>query len=147
MTKSLQYFVPLVAVSLLLAFFFLSMGQAEYASANAANATNIGTATSSAAVAVTSSQRILATTTNARGNGTSYTRVFASICNPSSTVVYLNLDGDKAASLSSFTVAIAAAAGYDACYEITDRNAYQGSITASSTNQTAVTVYAKDYVQ
>lgn len=112
-------------------------------------ATNIGTATTSAAVAVTSSTRILATTTNALGNGTSYTRVYASICNPSSTLVYLNLNGDKVASVltGSYTTVIAAAAGYNACYEIRDFNQYSGSITASSTNQTSVNVQVTDYVQ
>ncbi|RJQ33892.1 hypothetical protein C4568_03765 [Candidatus Parcubacteria bacterium] len=111
------------------------------------DATVIGVATSSAAVSVTSSQTILATTTST--TGTSYTRVYATVCNPSTTVVYLNMDNGKVAALANgaFTVAIAAASGYDACFEITDRNQYSGTITASSTNQTAVTVYAKQYVQ
>lgn len=117
--------------------------------ANSFTATTIGTATTSAAVAVTTSTRVLATTTNSRGNGTSYTRVYATLCNPSATLVYLNLNGDKVASLpgGTFTTVIAAAAGYDACFEITDRNLYQGSVTASSTNQTSVNVYVTDYVQ
>ena len=45
------------------------------------------------------------------------------------------------------TTWIAAAAGYNACYEVTDRNQYSGSITASSTNQTATAITVKDYVQ
>lgn len=138
--------VALAAVSLLV----LAFGNATTRVQGAVyDATNITVATSSAAVAVTSSQVILATTTNALSNGTSYTRVYATICNPSATVVYVNMDNGKAAALSggAFTVAIAAAAGYNACYEITDRNQYSGTITASSTNQTAVTVYAKQYVQ
>lgn len=148
MTKSLPYLIPLIASIVLVAGFFFAE-RPDLAGANSYTATNIGTATTSSAVSVTSSVRLLATTTNALGNGTSYTRVFASICNPSTTLVYVNLDRDKVASLASgnFTTVIAAAAGYSACYEITDRNLYQGSITASSTNQTATTIYVKDYVQ
>lgn len=114
---------------------------------NAATATNIGAATTSAAVTVTSSTRVLATTTNALGNGTSYTRVFASICNPSATLVYLNMNNDIKAALTGYTAVIGAAAGYSACYEVTDRNAYQGSIQASSTNQTSVSVNVTEYVK
>lgn len=111
------------------------------------NPTVLGTATTSAAVAVTSSTRVLATTTNTLGNGSSYSRKYATICNPSSTVVYVRMDGDKAASLSVGSVPIAAAAGYDACIEITDKNLYHGSVQASSTNQTSVTLYVQDYVE
>lgn len=109
--------------------------------------TNIGLATTTTSVAVTSSTRILATTTNALGNGTSYTRKFATICNPSTTVVYLLMNGDKPASLTAANVAIAAAAGYNACYEIKDYNQYNGSVTASSTNQTSTNLIVTDYVQ
>lgn len=109
--------------------------------------TNIGLATTTTAVTVTSSTRVLATTTNALGNGTSYTRKFATICNPSTTVVYLLMNGDKPASLTAANVAIAAAAGYNACYQITDVNQYNGSVTASSTNQTSTSLIVTDYVQ
>jgi len=119
------------------------------AHANVASQTALSTATTSAAFSVTTSARILATTTNALGNGTSYTRIFASICTTSSNPVALNLDIDKPANgpAGSVTAYIAAAAGYQACYEITDRNAYSGAVTASSTNQTATLVTVKDYVQ
>ncbi len=148
MTKSLPYILPLVAGFLLIVAFLVSE-RPQPVGASTYDATRIGTATTSSAVAVTSSTRVLATTTNALGTGTSYTRIFASICNPSTTLVYLNFDGDKAASLASgnFTTIIAAAAGYSACYEITDKALYQGSVTASSTNETSTTVYVKDYVQ
>lgn len=110
-------------------------------------ATTIGVATTTAAVAVTSSTRLVATTTNALGNGTSYTRVYATICNPNANPVYIRLDGDKAASASAATYVIAAAAGYNVCYELTDVNQYNGSITASSTNQTSTNVLVTQYVQ
>ena len=102
-------------------------------------------ATTSAAVTVTSSTRILATTTSITGD-TSYTRVYASICNPSNVIVYLRMDQDKAASNAN-GIPIAAAAGYSACYEITDRNMYQGSVKASSTSETSTSVIVNDYVQ
>lgn len=110
-------------------------------------ATYIGVATTSTAVAVTSSTRVLATTTNALGNGTSYTRMYATVCNTSSNPVYLRLDGDKRASSASATAVIAAAAGYDVCYQIRDYNQYSGSIQASSTNETSTSVLVTDYVQ
>lgn len=111
-------------------------------------ATSIGTATTSTAYTVTSSTRVLASTTNPLDGNNSFVRVYATICNPSATVVYLNLNGDKQASApgSSTTAVIAAAAGYNACYEINDRNEYSGSVQASSTNQTATSVYVTDYV-
>lgn len=96
--------------------------------------------------AVTSSTRILATTTNALGTGTSYTRVFASICNPSTNPVVILMNQDKPASLTAANAVIASAAGYSSCYEITDRNQYSGSITASSTNQTSTSVFVTEYV-
>lgn len=109
--------------------------------------TVISTATTSSAVAVTASARILATTTNALGNGSSYVRTYASICTASTNQVYLNLNGDKAAASTTATYIISAAAGYNACYEITDRNIYSGSITASSTGNTSSTVTVSEYVQ
>ena len=111
--------------------------------------TVLGTATTSTAVAVTSSTRVLASTTNPLGTPgvTSFNRVYASICNPNANPVYISLNGDKAASNSSATAVIAAAAGYNVCYFITDVNQYSGSITASSTNQTSTSVTVSDYVQ
>lgn len=120
---------------------------APRASAVGPMATVIGNATTSTAVTVTSSTRVLATTTNALGNGTSYTRKFATICNPSHTLVYLLFDDDKPASLTKANTVIAAAAGYNACYQITDVNQYSGSIQASSTNQTSTSILVTDYVE
>lgn len=120
------------------------MLQGQPARANAYTGTVLSSATTTASFAVTTSARVLATTTNALGG---YTRVYASICNANSNPVYLNLDGDKAAGVGAVTTIIAAAAGYSACYEITDRNLYQGSITASSSNQTSTSINVKDYVQ
>lgn len=103
-------------------------------------------ATTSAAVAVTSSTRLLATTTNTVGDGNSHTRIYATICNPSSNLVYVSLNQDAAASATSATWIIGAAAGYSACYQIDDRNPYNGSVTASSTNQTSTAVLVTQYV-
>lgn len=112
-------------------------------------ATNIGyTATTSTSYSVVASTRVLATTTNALGAGTSYTRVWATICNPSASVVFLNMNADAPAKAPSSTVAqIAAAAGYNSCFEITDRNQYLGSVQASSTVTGPTTIYVTEYVQ
>lgn len=121
----------------------------QYAGATSPSATVISAATTTTSVSVTSSTRVLATTTNLVNvdGATSYTRVYATICNPNANPVYINLDRDRAAAIGAVTYIIAAAAGYDACFEITDRNLYSGSITASSTNQTATVINVKDYVQ
>lgn len=134
--------VGLIALSML----FLVSGERD-AHASIYNGTILSVATTTTSVAITSSTRLLSTTTSPTGQ--SYTRVYASICNPNANPVVLNLDGDKTANLNAgrVTTIIAAAAGYNVCYEITDRNLYQGSITASSTNETSTTIVAKDYVQ
>jgi hypothetical protein len=106
----------------------------------------LSVATTSKAVAVTSSTRILATTTNPLDPTNSYIRAYASICNPSATLVYLNMNADKPADTSHAVAVIGAAAGYNVCYEITDRNLYVGSVQASSTNQTSVNVLVTSYV-
>lgn len=108
--------------------------------ANAYTATHIESATTTTSVALTSSQRILASSTSP------YTRVYATICNPNATLVYVRLGNDRPATSASSTVVIAAAAGYSSCYEITDRNSYQGSITASS-SAGSVTIFASDFWQ
>jgi len=126
---------------------FLVLFPPQSVRASGVSATPIGVATTSAAFSVTTSSRVLATTTNTVGTG--YTRVYATICNPNANPVALNLDGDKAANAvtGQLTIWIGAAAGYNTCYEVTDRNQYSGSITASSTNQTATGITVKDYVQ
>jgi hypothetical protein len=148
MTLKASKLILAVALVSFLGLAFLELSQPSYASANPETATNIGkVATTTGSFAVTSSTRILATTTNARGDGTSYTRVYATICNPNANPVYLALDGDQPASVANATYVIAAAAGYSACYEITDRNLYMGSVQASSTGQTSTTIFVSDYVQ
>lgn len=132
-------------VFLVFAAMFLVSGE-QRASATSYGATILSTATTSTAVSVTASTRVLATTTNSAGLGASYTRTYATICNPSSTVVYLNMNADKLATVTSSVAQIAAAAGYNSCYEITDRNLYQGSVQASST-VAAVNVLVTEYVQ
>lgn len=136
--------VAALTVAALLALVFITPNPVR---ASIVGSTPIGTATTSAAFSVTTSARVLATTTSTVAP--SYTRIYATICNPNTNPVALNLDGDKAASgpLGNVTAYIAAAAGYQACYEITDRNQYSGSVTASSTNQTATAITVKDYVQ
>lgn len=145
-TQAVIAFLVLAATALI----YLSFGiPAKSVQGAVADATNIGVATTSAPVTVTTSTRLLATTTNALGNGTSYTRVYATICNPSATLVYVNLNADRPASgpLGRYSNVIGAAAGYSACMEITDRNLTQGSIQASSTNETSTVITVQEYVQ
>lgn len=146
MTKT-NYFIGAFALLTFIAAFSVSV--TPKVNANPYNATAIGAATTTNAIAVTTSTRILASTTNPVGTPgfTSFTRVYATVCNPNANPVYLSLNGDNLASISKSTYVIAAAAGYSTCYEITDRNMYQGSVTASSTNQTSTTVTVSDYVQ
>ncbi len=141
----------LTVVTAFAAFTFLSLLIVLYAprfsSANPYTATVIGVATSSSAISVTTSARLLSTTTSLDAVN-SHQRVYTSICNASSSPVWLNLDSDKPANLSTgqVTVGIASAAGYNTCFEITDRNLYQGSITGSSSIQAPTIVTVKDYV-
>lgn len=137
MSKSLPNLVLALAVVLLITAFVLQAPSASLAG-NAFEATRPVTATTTASNAVTVSEQVMATSTG-------YTRVYASVCNPNANPVYLRMDADKAASASAATVVIAAAAGYNACYEITDRNLYQGAVQASSTNQTSTTLTIHDY--
>lgn len=109
----------------------------------------LSAATTTTTVAITTSARIMATTTNLLTPTLSYTRAYAVICNPNANPVWLNFDNDKAANLvtGNVTTVIAAAAGYNACYELTDdRMIYNGSVTASSTAQTSTTITVKQYV-
>lgn len=101
---------------------------------NAFQSTMPSNATSTARVAVSTNTRILATTT------TGLRRVYTRICNTSSTVVYLNMNNDKKASLT---------AGFPlfgtSCFDINSQNLYQGAITASSTNQTSVNLHVNSW--
>lgn len=108
--------------------------------------TNLGYgATTTTQVFVAGSTRIAATTTNPLDPINSYSRVYANICNPSANLVYLRFDSDKQAASSTAIAVIGAAAGYSTCYEINDRNMYNGSIQASSTVSAWVNV--SQYVQ
>src|SRR3990167_6583790 len=128
-------FVALAILALLSSFMFYP---SQETSAATFNATILNAATTTAAVTVTSSTQVLATSTkDVYGVITGFTRVYATICNPSTTLVYVNMNADKPASATKAAVFIAAAAGYNACFEITDRNLYQGGVQASSTNQTS----------
>ncbi len=136
MTKSIE--LGLVAiVAALIVIGALLMQQPAPAYGVGMLETNIGNvATSSALKAVTGvSSRIAATSTDATNPDGSNLRVWTTICTNSATPVALNLDGDKPASLATGQVTgwIAAAAGYNSCFEIKDHNQYNGSITASST--------------
>lgn len=146
MKSSLTLLAPIVLIAIAFMVFLVSNPKIGHAGPTA-NA--IGTvATTSTATSITTSARIMATTTNPLAPESSYNRVYATICNANANPVAINMDGDKAASLpgGQVTTWIAAAAGYDVCFEINDRNAYYGSVTASSTNQTATTITVKQYV-
>lgn len=149
MTHKLPFILVgfIVAVLFILSVVVLISGQ-EPVHANPFTATRIGAATTSATVQLTAatSARVLATTTGVDSSGVSYTRVYATICNQSATPVELLMNNDKAVSISSgATAIIGLAAGLLPCYEITDRNMYTGSVTASSSG--SVSVYVSDYVQ
>lgn len=141
---SLAFGGLLAAALILVSMLFLVSGERD-AHASIYNGTVIGTATTTTAVAVTNSVTVLATTTST--TGPSYTRVYATICNGNANPVFLNMNNGNKASLTNAVYIIAAAAGYNACFEVTDRNMYQGSIAASSTNETSTTVNVTQYVQ
>lgn len=108
-----------------------------------AQATTIGNA-STTARSVTVSDRILATTTSG------VTRVRAELCNVSSNPVYILVSEDKNVNINSGGgFPIAAAAGYDSCYVMsTDTgNLSTGSVKASSTAETATTLYVTEWLQ
>lgn len=101
-----------------------------------------GFATTTATITVTTSTRILATSTNTLGNG--YTRAYASICNTSASkpiVILMNQDKPANASINGGVWINA-----NSCYEVTDKMLYQGSITASTSDQSAVQILVNDYV-
>lgn len=149
LTRNLTVSATLALVVIALAILSV-VHQASKAEASSwAMAPALTVATTSTSVAVTTSVRILATTTNplaSPGIG-SFTRAYTVICNPNANPVYLNFDADKQANTSNVTAIIAAAAGYNACFQLTDAQMiYNGSIQASSTNQTSTTISVKDYV-
>lgn len=147
MTKTEKASIGIVILALCISAVLLFSQTTSVASATGPFYTNLAVnATTTQSFSVTSSTRILATSTS--GIGQSYTRVYASICNPNANPVYLNMNADQVASSSAgYTTVIAAAAGYNACYEITDRNTYNGSVQASSTNQTATVISVQQFVQ
>lgn len=108
-----------------------------------AQATTIGNA-STTILSVTSSARILATTTSG------VTRVRAEICNVGSNPVYILVSEDKNVNINSTGgYPIAAASGYNTCYVMSPDtgNLSTGSIKASSTAQTATTLYITEWLQ
>lgn len=149
MKLSLSNIAVLVAGAATILFMAYVFEGARPALASPYTANTIATATTTNSSAITTSARILATTTNPLGTPgtTSFIRVYATICNPNANPVYLALRGDQAATTTNATYIIAAAAGYSACYEITDRNQYSGSITASSTNETSTRIFYTEYTQ
>lgn len=135
-----------VAIILLAASLFSTQAHPAFGSSYPGDP-QMSVATTSTAVSITTSARILASTTSL--TGTSYTRSYAVICNPTSNPVFLNLDGDKAtnANTGKYSHIIAAAAGYEACFDLTGaKMKYSGSITASSTNETATSISVTEYV-
>lgn len=145
---SLSFLVAL-AIAVVGAFLFiLAVSKAPYVQATGSYATNIAVATTSAVVAVTSNTQILASSSNPLGTPgvTSFTRVYATICNNTANPVFISINGDKPTATGVGTAVIAGAAGYNACFEVTDRNLTQGSIRASST-VASTNVSVTDYVQ
>src|SRR3990167_532712 len=127
-----HFSVIVVAVLLLGGMVLLAQkGSPTLSGGNFIPAGPVGSATSSTSYSVFSSTRVLSTSTNSVDPNSSGPRVFATICNPNTTIVGLSLNNDRDVSGSSTTIFIGAAAGYDACYEIDSR--YQGSVKASST--------------
>lgn len=138
--RAIQFFVPLALLAFAAMFFVYSYtSHAPVASATTYQDVTFSRATTTASVTASTSVRVLATSTP-------YRRTYATICNASSTPVYLLMNAGAPASLSAYTAVIAAAAGYNACYEIDSDNLYQGSVTASSTAETALPITVTDYV-
>lgn len=149
MKLSITHAFFLAAVSILAMVVGIIYQPAQQASAAGPFATNIGSATSSALVSVTTSTRIAATTTSPTDPTNNFQRVYTTICVSTSTpvAILMNLDKPVNASTGGVTAWIAVAPGYSSCYEINDRNQYNSSITASSTNQLSIPVSVTQYVQ
>lgn len=138
--RAIQLLVPLAILALAAMFFVYSYsGPASVAEASTYQDITLSRATTTAAVTASSSVRVLATSTP-------YRRAYATICNASTTPVYLRLGSDAAASLSAYTAIIASTAPYSPCYEIDGDNLYQGSVTASSTGEAALPIVVTDFV-
>jgi hypothetical protein len=144
-SKSLLPFAAVALVMFATAFvLFNAAGQAHAGSQSSAPA--ISVATTSATIAVGASTRVLASTT-VPGAVTSYNRAYATICNVTSNAVFVLLNGDKPASGTNYTAVIGATSTLPTCFEVTDnRLIYNGSITASSSNQITTNVTVTDYV-
>lgn len=130
MNKERKIFIGIIALILIVGYVLL--GNPLLRGSSERNVTYTETSTSGL-MAVTASAQILATSTRAGG----------SICNPSSTLVYLNMNKDiTATALTETTVIIGAATGYKACYELGD--SYDGAIQASST-AASVNLFISEY--
>lgn len=143
LTKNKGTAVLIVLALLAWAFMLLNNPAQHVFAGSPAVSPAFGVASSSAAVSVTTSTRLLASSTNPLDPAHSYTRSYAMICNPSATKqILIRMDGDKPADGRT-------AGGYwinaNSCYEMTDKMLYQGSITASSSDQSAVSVLVTDY--
>lgn len=108
---------------------------------NAATSTQFATASTTITVAVTTSTRILATTSPAADG---HVRSYVEICNPSAKSVVLALNGDQAADART-NGGIWLLSG--ACFNITPLKLYTGAIQASSSDQSSVPLLVNDYEQ
>lgn len=141
MNNSITIPALLTAILMFGVMLFLSANQRPTEAASVTQFLNLGVATTSVTNTVTVSERILATTTSV--TGTSYMRVYASICNVGPSIAYIRMDSDKP---TNILTAGATSIAVGACYEITDRNGYSGSVTASSTGEVATTLLVTEYV-
>lgn len=140
--NKLTFTLGTVILGLVVVFSFVLLVSGERtAQATSPSATALSIATTSTAYTFVTDTRIMSTTT-----GAGLTRAYATICTTSASPVAINMDRDKPVVASSTVAFIAGAAGYNACYEITERNLYQGSVHASSTVGTAQ-VFVTEYVQ
>lgn len=139
MTKQNNFAVTIVLAVIAVAAVLAFVGAGNAHADNAYTSTQFSRATTSTAFTVTTSTRILATSTRP------YTRVYATVCNPNANPVYLNLNADNPANATSASFVIAAAAGYQACYEVNGLDLYQGAVQASSTGETPTKVFVTDY--
>ena len=149
----LQTFItPLAILFLALAIlvFALLRGPAMTSYGASLGLDTLGVATTSTAVIVTTSTRILATTTSPTDPTNNYQRLWASICNYTNTPVYLRLDNDKPVTGTTTALVVIQATTTEAvssCFTIGDKFIYHGSVQASSTNQTGVSVQVTQYVR
>lgn len=125
----------IIVISFITALITVSVVQQGSVGGNVYTSTKFNVASTSKTVAVTSDVQLVGTTT------ANFPRAYTIICNDSSQVVYLGLDGDKVVTQST-GIRLNANGG---CYEINDQNLYTGAIRATSTNETSSNVTINDY--